>query len=131
MSKYHNSVADLLNRVTFSGPLQSLQTTTVLADQLYPELDHKVVKDWLKLNCDYNDLMFVLFQRAEKLTTTPEAKLNFSAKQKLFRSEWYITATKNAPWSKVRLDNHLSRLLNIIIEHIATVLRKTGAATPQ
>ena len=59
-----------------------------------------------------------------------EQKDKFIAKQLSFRQNWYITGTLNAPWTTIRLENLISRLKNIIIDHVAACMGKVGAITP-
>jgi len=59
-----------------------------------------------------------------------EQQVSFLAKQTDFRKNWYISGTINAPWTKIRLENLISRLRNIIIDHVCACMGKSGAVTP-
>jgi len=65
--KSASRVSSLLGRAQNSEHLQPPSDSAVLAEEKFPEQNHTMVKDYLDVDCDYNDLCKFLFQRAENL----------------------------------------------------------------
>jgi hypothetical protein len=72
----------------------------------------------------------ILFKRADPNNISKEQRGSYLAKQAAFRKNWYISGAVNAPWTKIRLENLISRLRNIIIDRACACMGKSGAVTP-
>jgi hypothetical protein len=107
------------------------QCATVLAENSWPKRDHPALQTGsYQPQTAYNIMWTILFKRPDTSQMSKEQKDKFIAKQLSFRQNWYITGTLNAPWTTIRLENLISRLKNIIIDHVAACMGKVGAITP-
>jgi hypothetical protein len=119
-----SKVSSLLGRAQNSEHLQPLSDSTVLAEEKFPEQNHTIVKDYLDYDCDYNDLCKFLFQRAEDLQNCSAHEKELFRKIQLEKQgEWFLSATKIAPWPPTRLKNHTTRLLAITLDFVNMVFK--------
>lgn len=97
-----SKVSSLLGRAQNSEHLQPLSDSTVLAEEKFPEQNHTMVKDYLDVDCDYNDLCKFLFQRAENLQNCSAHEKELFRKIQLEKQgDWFLSATKIAPWPPI------------------------------
>ena len=121
-----SKVSSLLGRAQNSEHLQPLSDSTVLAEEKFPEQNHTMVKDYLDVDCDYNDLCKFLFQRAENLQNCSAHEKELFRKIQLEKQgDWFLSATKIAPWPPIRLKNHVTRLLAITLDFVNMVFKKS------
>ena len=130
-SKHSRQMDAILAAADSIDLLQGLdKCSTVLAENHWPKRDHPALQAGSTLNTAYSVLWAILFKRADSNSMSKEQKEIFLAKQADFRKNWYISGTVNAPWTKIRLENLISRLRNIIIDHVCACMGKSGAVTP-
>ena len=130
-SKHSRQMEQILAAADSIDLLQGLdKCSTVLAENNWPKRDHPALQAGIGLNTAYSVLWAILFKRADSGSMSKEQKDDFLAKQAEFRQNWYIAGTVNAPWTKIRLENLISRLRNIIIDHVCACMGKAGAITP-
>ena len=95
------------------------QCATVLAENSWPKRDHPALQTGsYQPQTAYNIMWTILFKRPDTSQMSKEQKDKFMAKQLSFRQNWHVTGTLNAPWTTIRLENLISRLKNIIIDHV-------------
>ena len=129
--KHSRQMDDILAAADTIDMLQGLdKCSTVLAENQWPKRDHPALQAGSGLNTAYSVLWAILFKRADSNSMSKEQQVSFLAKQTDFRKNWYISGTINAPWTKIRLENLISRLRNIIIDHVCACMGKSGAVTP-
>ena len=130
-SKYSKVFENILAAADSNELLADLdQCATVLAENSWPKRDHPALQTGSYLQTAYNVMWTILFKRPDTSQMSKEQKDKFITKQLSFRQNWYIAGTLNAPWTTIRLENLISRLKNIIIDHVAACMGKVGAITP-
>ena len=76
------------------------------------------------MDCPYTVLFRALYGDSNKLSVSAQTKAAMLREQKAMREDWRITGTKLLPWPKIQFDNVITRLLNVVIDLVNTVMGK-------
>jgi hypothetical protein len=114
----------LLDDIRRSVLLQPLADCTTHVHDTYPRRHHTSLGNAHTAECAYTSLFKALYGDPQRLSVSAATKAKMISEQAKMRLDWRITGTKLTPWPKLKFDNLVSRLLDLVVDLINNVLSK-------